>query len=58
MSLILMILLVFGGGLVMCGTGGIIHYREDIKPVIEEIEEAETHNALKKEIMNELNQAE
>ena len=58
MSLILMLLLVFGGGLGMSVLGGVIHYREDIKPVIEEIEEAETHNALKKEIMNELNQAE
>ena len=50
-----MILLVFGGGLVMCGTGGIIHYREDIKPMIEEIKETESHQALKNEIEEELN---
>ena len=58
MGIALLILIVFTGGLGMSALGGVIHYREDIKPVIEEIEEAETHNALKKEIMNELNQAE
>jgi len=56
MGIALLILIVFGGGLGMSVLGGAIHYREDIKPVIEEIEEEEAHNALKKEIMSELNQ--
>ncbi len=58
MSLILLFLLVFGGGLVMSGIGGIIYYKEDVKPIIEEIEEVEIHDALKKEIIDELNQLE
>ena len=55
MTILTLALIVFFGGLGMSVLGGVIHYREDIKPMIEEVKETESHQALKNEIKEELN---
>ncbi len=50
MSIAILILVVFLGGLGFSTLGGVIYYREDIKPVIEKIEKEQERYLTKQEI--------
>ena len=50
MSVAILILLVFLGGLGFSTLGGVIYYREDIKPMIEKIEKEQERCLTEQEI--------